>query len=205
LPLLRFQSRDHSCLPCWYFPFLRLMLRFRDLGSPGVRSRLPATPYPASARYERTRRNPGRAATSLGRPPVGTQPRPQQGPKAFDRVDMDLMESMAIVITGVLPSGMTHRVMRVIPFGHPAIDVVFIRVKNRAISNRLLDQRTDRYLLHVLRHPDHDLAGPLDHPEDRRLLLLQCPPARLALQPSAASESPFFLTASGWPLCPATT
>src|SRR4051812_2803982 len=48
-------------------------------------------------------------------PPVRAQPRPQQGPKAFDRVDMDLMEAIPIVITGILPSGMTHRLMRVSP------------------------------------------------------------------------------------------
>ena len=43
----------------------------------------------------------------LGNPPVGTQPRAEQRPKALDRVDMDFMESVAIVVTGELPSGMT--------------------------------------------------------------------------------------------------
>ena len=68
-----------------------------------------------------------------------------------------------------------------------------------------LDQRADRHLLDVLQHPDHDLAAALQHPEDRRLLLGQRPPAALPLQPPSAAGPPFFFTASGFPLCPATT
>ena len=69
------------------------------------------------------------------------------------------MESIAIVITGVFRRGMTLRGMRVPPFEHPAVDIIFIRVNDTAFSNRLLDQRTDRNLLYVLQRPDHDLDG----------------------------------------------
>src|SRR5437764_5305786 len=72
-------------------------------------------------------------------------------------------------------------------------------------GDRLTDQRADRRLLDVGQHANDDLAAPLDHPEDRRLLLRQRPPARGPLQPPAPSGPPFFATAAGWPLCPATT
>src|SRR5512135_1831664 len=57
----------------------------------------------------------------------------------------------------------------------------------------------------VLQHPDDDLAAALQHPEDRRLLLGQRPPATLPFQAPPSPGASFFLTASGWPLCPATT
>ena len=128
----------------------------------------------------------------LGDPPVRAQPRPQQRPKAFDRVDMDLMEPVAIVITGVFPRGMTHRVMCVTPLGQPAIDIEFSRVNNSALRNRLLDPGTDRDLLHVLQHPDHDRAGALEHPEDGGLLLGQRLSTTLPFQPAASAGAPFF-------------
>jgi len=56
----------------------------------------------------------------VGDPPVRAQPRSQHGPNAFDCVDRNFMESIAIVITGVFSRGMTHRMMRVPPFGQPA-------------------------------------------------------------------------------------
>src|SRR3954471_11501370 len=100
---------------------------------------------------------------------------------------------------------MTHRPVGVAPLGEPMVDVVLVRVDHRPGGDDLLDQRADRLLLDIRQHADDDLAGPLDHPEDRRLLLRQRPPPRRPLQPPAPAGSPFFLTASGWPLWPATT
>src|ERR687886_711820 len=70
---------------------------------------------------------------------------------------------------------------------------------------RALDDRTDRRLLHVGQHVQHDLAAALNKAEDRRLLLLQRPATWRALQPPPSSGATFWATASGWPLCPATT
>ena len=138
-------------------------------------------------------------------PSMGTQPRPQQRPEALHRVDVDLAEPVAVIVPGELPGRMADALMCVAAFVQSVIDVVLIRVDRAARGDRRQDQRPDRDLLHIGQHPDDHLAGPLDHPEDRWLLLLQGPPARGPLQASAAGLSPFFLTASGCPLCPATT
>src|SRR3954467_2961516 len=100
---------------------------------------------------------------------------------------------------------MADGVMRVAPSGQPGRDVILVGIDHRPLGDRLPDQGADRHLLDVGQHPDDDLATPLDHPEDRRLLLGQRPTARGTLQTAASAFSPFFLTASGWPLCPATT
>src|SRR5512142_3343032 len=118
---------------------------------------------------------------------------------------MHLAETVAVVVPGELPGRMADGGVHVAPFGQPGIDVVLVGVDRRPRSDRPLDQWADRPLLDVRQHPDGDLAATLDHPEDRRLLLGQRPPARCPLQPSAAAGSPFFLTVAGWPLCPATT
>src|SRR5437764_7154639 len=100
---------------------------------------------------------------------------------------------------------MANRPVGKAPLREPMVDVVLVGVDHRPGGDDLLDERADRLLLDVGQHPDDHLAGPLDHPEDRRLLLRQRPPPRRPLQPSAPAGPPFFLTASGWPLCPATT
>src|SRR5262249_35636037 len=100
---------------------------------------------------------------------------------------------------------MADGVVRVAPLRQPGIDVVLVGVDNRPECDRRLDQRADRPLLDVGQHADRDLAAPLDHPEDRRLLLGQRAPARRPLQAPPPSGPPFFATAVGWPLCPATT
>src|SRR4051812_25093259 len=100
---------------------------------------------------------------------------------------------------------MADRLVAVAPLDQPAVDVIFIGVDQRPLGDRPLDQRADRHLLDVGQHPDYHLAAPLQHPEDRRPLLGQGPSASLPLQASPPGGPAFFLTASGWPLCPATT
>src|SRR5262245_13494818 len=111
-----------------------------------------------------------------------------------------LAEPITVAIPGELTCGMTDRVVRVAPLREAGIDVVFVGVDHRAFAERRLDERTDGRLLDIGLHADDDLAAPLDHPEDRRLLLGQRAPPRRPLQSPAASESPFFLTAAGCPL-----
>src|SRR5262245_163320 len=170
-----------------------------------TRSRLRGGLCPAAARYARTRRTRGPAATSPARSPVRMQPASQQRPEPLHRVDMDLAEPIPVVVPGELPRRMADRPVGVAPLGEPMGDVILVRVDRAPRGDRRLDERADRLLLDVGQHPDDDLSGPLDHPKDRRLLLRQRPPAPLAPQPPASSRSPFFLTASGWPLWPATT
>ena len=78
-------------------------------------------------------------------------------------------------------------------------------IDHAPLADRRSDQGPDRDLLDVGQHPDHDLAGPLDHAENRRLLLGQSAPASVSFQSPASAGSAFFLTTSGLPLCPATT
>ena len=109
------------------------------------------------------------------------------------------------LIPGELSGRMADAVMLVAPLLQSVVDVVLVGVDHAARGDRGPDQRPDGRLLDVGQHADDDRDGPLDHPEDRRLLLLQRPPPRGPLQVSPAPISPFFLTASGCPLCPATT
>src|SRR4029079_450208 len=78
----------------------------------------------------------------LGDPSMGAKPRPQQGPKALDRVDMELTETIPVFITGELPRCMAHRPVGVAPVAKPAVDVIFIGINYTAFNNRLLDQGT---------------------------------------------------------------
>src|SRR3954453_18630377 len=130
----------------------------------------------------------------LGDAAVGAEPRTQQRPEPFERVDMHLTEPIPVVIPGVLPRRMTDRLVPVAPFLQPAVDVVLVGVNRTPLGDRPLDQGADRHLLDVLQHPDHDLAAALQHAEDRRLLLGQRAPATLPLQPSPAPDPPFFFT-----------
>ena len=118
---------------------------------------------------------------------------------------MDFAESIPVLVTGELPSRVTHGVVGVAPLGEPIVNIIFISIDNSSFRNCPFDQRGDRLLLHVWEHPEDNLAGTLHHAEDRRFLLLQRSSAPFPLQPAAATEPPFFLTSSGWPLCPATT
>src|SRR4051812_2131968 len=115
---------------------------------------------------------------------------------------MDLAEPVPVVVSGILTRRMADRLVAVAPLLQPAVDVVLIGVNRAPRGDRPLDQGADRHLLEVLQHPDHDRAAPLQHPEDRRLLLGQGPPATLPLQASPSGGTAFFLTASGCPLCP---
>jgi|GEM_PF-3655001 len=46
----------------------------------------------------------------LRNPPVRSEPRPQQRPKALNRVDMDFAKSIPILVAGELPGRVTHGV-----------------------------------------------------------------------------------------------
>ncbi len=137
--------------------------------------------------------------------PVRSQPRAQQRPKPFHRVDVDLAEAVAILITGVFAAPVTDRLMSVAPDRQAGIDAILVRVDEGAGGDSGGDNRLDRGLLHVGQHAQHDLATALDQAEDGRLVLRQRAPSRRACQPATAPEPPLLATAAGWPLCPATT
>jgi len=132
------------------------------------------------------------------------QPRSQQGPQAFHGVDMYFMKTVTIIIPSIFATAVTDAFMNVAPLFQAAINVVLIRVNTRTRRYRRLDEWLDRPLLDVGQHPNHDLATTLDHPEDRGFLCGKCAAAALPLEASAPAAPPFFSTASGFPLWPAT-
>src|SRR3954468_12076703 len=102
---------------------------------------------------------------------------------------MHLAEPITVIIAGELARLVADRLVVIAPVVQTAVDVVLIGVNYTPLGDRPLDQGTDRHLLDVLQHPDHDLTAPLQHPEDRRLLLGPRAPAALPLQPAPASGS----------------
>src|SRR3954462_1792552 len=49
-------------------------------------------------------------------PPMGAQPGPEQRPEAFDRVDMNFADAIAILVAGELTRRMADGAMGVAPF-----------------------------------------------------------------------------------------
>lgn len=136
---------------------------------------------------------------------MGSQPGTQQRPKALGGVDMNLIKAVPVFVAGVLTPAMAHGTVIKPPCHQPLVDVVLISVNAGSGGDEPLDQRTNRGLSDVLQHPHHHRSAPLDHPENRWLLLLQGSPAPRALQAAPTISAAFFFTAPGRPLCPATT
>jgi hypothetical protein len=128
------------------------------------------------------------------------KPRSQQGPKAFHRLHVHFVKAIAVIISCLFPTAMTHTLMRIAPLCQTAVDVVFIRVHTRARGHRRLDERLDGPLLDVFLQANDHLSTALNHAEDRRFLGCECPSPALALEPPAPAASPFFATSSGFPL-----
>src|SRR6185369_6264120 len=118
------------------------------------------------------------------------QPGSQQRPEAFDGVNVDLAEPIAILIPGVFASTMTDGLVAVAETRKSGVDAILISIDVRAFGDGLLDDRMDGRLLDIGQHPDHHLAAALDHAENRRLLLLQGAATAVPLQsvaPTVAS------------------
>jgi len=58
--------------------------------------------------------------------PVRAQPGAQQGPKAFHRVDVDLAEAVAVLVAGILASGVADRLVPVAPGWQASIDGILV-------------------------------------------------------------------------------
>src|SRR3954453_9220311 len=110
------------------------------------------------------------------------QPGAQQRPEAFDGVDVDLAEPIAILVPGVFASTMTDGLVAVAETRKPGVDAILVSIDVRAFGDGLLDDRMEGRLLDIGQHPDHHLAAALDHAEDRWLLLLQGAATAAALQ-----------------------
>ena len=141
----------------------------------------------------------------LGNASVRPEPGTQERPEAFHGVDVDLTVAVAVLVPSVLTPAMADRIMFVAPGQKPVIDVVLVSIDQGPLGNTLIDDWLDRDLLDVREHMKDDLSSSLDQAEDRRFFFFQSASSRRTLEPAAASLVAFFLTASGFPLCPATT
>lgn len=136
---------------------------------------------------------------------MGPQPGTEQRSKAFLRVHMNLMETIAVFITRVPAPAMTDRMMIKSPMLQLVIDGVFIGMDPRSGRNEGLDEGANRGLLDIFDHSDHNGTAALDHAEDRRLFRRQDPRPRAPFNRYRRPRRPALLTASGWPLWPAMT
>jgi hypothetical protein len=64
--------------------------------------------------------------TLLGDAAVRPQPGAQQGPEAFDGVDVNLVEAVAVFIAGLLPSAVADGLVIVAPLRQAAVDVILV-------------------------------------------------------------------------------
>jgi len=138
-------------------------------------------------------------------PPMGPQPGAQQRPEALGSVDMNLTKAVPVLVAGVFAPAVTHGMVIKPPFRQPLVDGVFIGMNAGSGGDKPLDQRANGGLLDVVQHPHHRRPAPLDHPNNRGLFFFQGSSAPRALQSAPTTPAAFFFTASGCPLCPATT
>jgi len=57
----------------------------------------------------------GEGKLLLGDFPVGPEPGAEEGPESFHGVDVDLAKSVAALVAGIFPSGMTDGLMMITP------------------------------------------------------------------------------------------
>jgi len=124
---------------------------------------------------------------------VRAQPGAQQRPESLHRVDMDLMEAVAIFVTGILAGAVTNRLVLIAPLWQATVDIIFVGQYKGTRQNRLLDQRPDCFLAYVLQHPYDNLAAALDHAEDRGLFLFQRAAPACTLEAVSPPFTAFFL------------
>jgi hypothetical protein len=74
---------------------------------------------------------------------------------------VDLAESVAVLVAGVLAPGVANRLVPVAPGFQPGVDAVLVRVHRGAPGDRRLDHRSDGDLPDVGQHAQDDLAAPL--------------------------------------------
>ena len=169
-----------------------------------VRAGFPTTLSLVVSRCAQTQRSPSRVANGLARCRDEGVAMSAAGTKTFHRIHVHFMKAIAVVIPRIFATAVTDAFMRIAPLFQAAVDIVFIRIHTRARGNCRLHQWLDGPLWDVCQHAHDHLSPALDHPEDRWCLRCKCPSTALALEASPPAAPPFFPTASGFPLWPAT-
>ena len=96
------------------------------------------------------------------------------------RINVHFMKSTATVVPCILALTMANSFIPVSPMSKAGINIVLVRIDQRACSNRGRDERLNRLLPDVLQHANDHAAAPLNHAQPRRLFLLQRTPAASA-------------------------
>src|SRR3954468_3344871 len=115
------------------------------------------------------------------------------------------MEAIAVLVARIFAAAVTDGLVLVAPHRQASVNAVLVGVDHRAFDDRSLNDRLDRFLLHIGQHAENDLAIALDQAQDRRLFLFKRTTTAGSFQASAPPGPTFFWTAAGLPLCPATT
>ena len=121
-----------------------------------------------------------------------SQPRPQQGPETFHRVDVNFMKAIAVVVASILLLPVIDREVFVTPFLQSRVDVVLVGIDRGVQGNRGFEKRCDRCLLNVLQHVEHDLARTLNHSQNWWFLFRQSTPSAITFQTPPTTLPSFF-------------
>src|SRR3954451_16180431 len=115
----------------------------------------------------------------------------------FHRVDVDLVETIAVLVTRIFASTVADRFVLVTPHRQTSVDAVLIGIDHRAFDDDCCNDRLDCFLLYIGQHPENDLTIALDQAQDRRLFLFERATATRSFEPSAPPGPTFF-----WTGCP---
>lgn len=128
------------------------------------------------------------------------KPGAQQGPEAFDGVDVNLVKAVAVFIAGLLPSAVADGLVLVAPRPQAAVEVVLVGQHQCARRDARLDQRMNGDLADVFEPADDDLAAALHHAEDGGFLLLERAATPGALQAVSSALAVLFSDCRRMPL-----
>src|SRR3990172_7262475 len=126
-----------------------------------------------------------------------TQPRTQQRPKSFHRVDMNFMKAVSIFIASIFTRRMIDAFMLVAPLLQTIIDIVFIGVNQAARLNHFGEDRLNGSLLNIRQHLNGHFAIALHHAQNRRLFFCQRAPSTFSFEFSPSSFA-FLAGHDGW-------
>src|SRR3954452_7514489 len=108
------------------------------------------------------------------------------------------MEAIAVLVARIFAAAVTDGLVLVAPHRQASVNAVLVGVDHRAFDDHSLNDRLDRFLLHIGQHAENDLAITLDQAQYRRLFLFKRTTTASSSKPSAPPGSTFFWT--GLPL-----
>ena len=121
-----------------------------------------------------------------------SQPRAKKRPKSLYCIDMNFTESVAVFIACEPAFAVTDTFTSESPLRKPVINPVFIRIYDRTSFYSLSNDRFNRCLFHILKHPDNHISASFNQPGNRRLFFLKSSSSSRTFQAVPPSLSLFF-------------